>query len=259
MAGFVLLCGDEAKRWLEVQQRLLGPEPKYHAWDSPVSPFCNPAWKLAAVASDVYRSEADGPTEMGWPCRDGLADIKSYHDPLFWHLSNLGRDELILSMNWKPWTEAASPNGPALYCRCCLDAAAISDACDAMDAELSKIGPITAFSKVMAFDAHEDWAICDTEEEAHLLGGTPEFINGYFKAAGGEDYVRAWFYHWDMIGPITLDWDPQPPSKLQTTFYKLIGWPPAPYPKGGKFIGDDVDWTPAFGDRIKSTGPRTYE
>lgn len=241
---------------MDIQRRLFGDLNEPHHWDSSKSPFVLETWNHLAVSDEIIGSNGNCSDSGGWPLREGLKDIESYHDPLFWHLRNLGRDEIILSINWRFWPQATESNGPNLYCRCPLDAGAIYDACNALELdELTKIHTTMLF-KVMAFDTHEDWALYDTWEEAHLLGGTPEFIDAYYRAAGGEEFVRAWFYQWDIMGPITWDWDRPPPKEWQSKFYDFLGWPPAPYLKGRTGSSPDIDWSLTFDDRIKSTGPR---
>lgn len=255
MTAYTLISGDEAKLLVDIQRRILGVDPEPLDWSKIKSPFCADDWKILAVSGHFHDSTDTGQTGGGWPRRDGMDDIDSYLDPLFWHLRAMGRDHVIVSMNWEPWPQVFDPHGPALYCRCPLDADVIYDACYALSDELRKIGAFTTMCKVMAFDTHGDWATADTEEEAHLLGGTPEFIDGYCQAAGGEDYVRAWFYHWDIKGPITYFWNPPPPAEWQKKFYDFLGWPPAPYLKGRTGSSPDIDWSLTFGDRIKSCGP----
>jgi len=219
-------------------------------------PFSDPTWKSVLVAENFLcaKCEVDGPSYGGWPRRDGLPEIETYFDPLIWCLQKRGSDGIVFSDAWKPRLPQADPTF-ASYCHCPLDVRSISEVAAYFDPSKRPPKKGKDICGTMAFDASGEWAAadCGLLEQYHVLGGTPEFVEQYCETAGGEEYVRAWFYHWDIW--TYTDWqDDGTPHSWQKKFYDLVGWPYPIYPK--EAYGDsDIDWTPTFGDKIKSCGP----
>ncbi len=256
-----LITGEAARPLSARRHRLVRHTDIPHPWGCTISPFLDETWRLVPVADWVSGFESmciNGIEcgEGGWPQRGDLPDLERNLDVLMWHLKRLGRDRVIVSHELKLVPDIVAEDR-SQYCVCPADAKAVHEAC----VELAGFGFRSAsgqhsIEKFILFDEHEDWSAVDSEGERHFLGGTPEFIEGYCETAGGEEFVRAWFYWWDIIGPITTDWEPFPPSPGQKAIYDLVGWPIAPY---ADLKDGDIDWAPTFGDRIKSCGPRTWE
>lgn len=221
------------------------------------SPFAEPDWKIVPVAGRIYCEKVEGPDSAGWPVRDGLPDIETYLDPLIWCLRKRSCREIVIYTNSRFQPLNPAKKIPQLFCRCEPEIESIKEACEYLHVERDGRELTTHIEEFMAFDESGEWAMIDNIEDFHFLGGTPEFMARYFEAAGGEDYVRAWFYHWDIVGPISYENQDGQPRAYQKTLYDLVGWPYPPYPVGGLFDGDDLDWSPVFGDRIKSGGPGT--
>ena len=251
MSSFTPVTGDEAAHWAAVRNRLLRPMsgPEYPVYTS--LPFSDPSWQAALVTHNLAEAHtAEGPKSGGWPRRDGMRDIENCNDPLMWCLQDRGCREIVLTIEWQRPRPVKDGKTPVFYCRCTPDLESLYDVAWFFENQekdckrgMGFYGPV-----MIAFDESEEWAIADGKEEFHLLGGTPAFIQQYFDAAGGEDYVRAWYYHWEMWNITEIDHGP---------LYDLVGWPRPVVPPGGLYAntGGDIDWTPMFGDRIKSCGP----
>ena len=253
MSSFTPITGDEETHWAEVQNRLLRPMdgPAYPTYTA--LPFADPSWQSVLVTHTFgWPHQTEGPESGGWPRRDWMRDIGNYNDPLIWCLAERGCQEIVLTIEWRRPRPVAEGKHPVLYCRCTPDLEALYGAAHFLRLQEAdcrwSLGPDSAV--MIAFDAGEEWATADGMEEYHLLGGTSEFIRQYFDAAGGEDYVRAWYYHWEMWNVTEIDHGP---------LYDLVGWPRPVPPAAGLYAnsGGDIDWRPMFGDRIKSCGPDT--
>lgn len=253
MPDFTPITGPETAHWADVRNRLLRPMdgPEYPSYTS--LPFADPSWRSVLVTYNLgWSHQAEGPNSGGWPQRDGMPDITNYNDPLIWCLRKRRCEEIILTIEWQRPRPVKEGKSPALYCRCEPDLESIYDAAVFLGRQEAECRWTMGFygPAMIAFDSSEEWAIADGKEEYHLLGGTQKFIREYFDAAGGEDYVRAWYYHWDMWNISEIDHGP---------LYDLVGWPRPVPPQGGLFAnsGADIDWSPMFGNRIKSQGPET--
>lgn len=142
---------------------------------------------------------------------------------------------------------------PVLYARCAANVSAINHLAFFFEEESRKIKSLYSYDlpSLTAFDDTQEWMVADAQEEAHVLGGTTEFIHQYYEAAGGEEYVRAWYYHSEIGHLKEID---------HKVLYDMAGWPHPVYPDGKHLFGDDIDWAPMFGARIRSWGPGlTYD
>lgn len=253
MALYTLLTDpDEVAHWSAVRKRLIKPlnmpeDPTYSA-----SPFANPDWPVVLVANK-FRGYEDindetGRLSGGWPRRDGMRDIKSYCDPFVWCMEARGCSEFIISTEWENMRFADGQEPPPMYARCAADVDAINQLAFFFQNDSWIYRSLNAYDlpSLTAFDATEEWMVADAQEEAHVLGGTREFIDQYYEAAGGEDYVRAWYYHSEMGRMKEIN---------HKVLYDMAGWPHPVLHKESRYIGDDIDWAPMFGDRIKSCGP----
>ena len=253
----VITDPDEVAHWSAVRRKLIKPldmpeDPTYST-----SPFANPDWTVVLVANK-FRGYADindetGRLSGGWPRRDGIRDIKSYCDPFIWCLEARGCSEFIVSTEWENIRFAEDQDPPVLYARCAANVSAINHLGFFFEEESRKIKSLNHYDlpSLTAFDDTQEWMVVDAQEEAHVIGGTNEFIKQYYEAAGGEEYVRAWYYHSEIGHLKEID---------HKVLYDMAGWPHPVYPDGKHIFGDDIDWEPMFGDRIKSWGPGlTYD
>lgn len=259
MAGFSLIEGSARDDMVELRNRLVVSIPNDGLWwMGEGSPFINDDWKAVLVpwgfygATRINAGRESGPSlvDGGWPSREGLPEISAFVDPLIWCLEARGCQEIIITNDRgvQPEDHNNGNEVPPLYFRVKLDARAMARVC----VECDLVNPGLYSFKVLVFDATGEWASCDYFDDDHLIGGTSEFIEQYYAAAGGEEYVRAWYYHYnlknDYVGPGRYG-SPE-------DFYSVTGWPPPIYPES-RFVlrHQDIDWTPMFGDRIKSCGP----
>ena len=257
--GIVPIRGEEAAKWAALQKKLIKPYQFVPLNNVPGSPFVDPAWRMVAIGDSFIQaaSKLSNEAEISWPIRGDLSDITTYLDPLFWCLKKRGVNEIIISLDWDRPAEPANDTitDPALYYRCPLDAEIIENAHDHLEC-FPYPADYNLDHSVMVFDASGDWAIIDFDwdAEAHILGGTPEFIQEYYDAAGGEHFVRAWFYL-EEFKSTEIHWDVPHPTQFQLAFYKRLGWPPPIYPE----VYDTetlVDWEGMFGGKIKAQGPK---
>lgn len=249
MTNFTPIKGDEAKHWAEVRKRLLRPD--LDPWDYngyETSPFTDTSWQIVPIPERFCAPEVYGAESGGWPQRGDLPEITAYTDPLIWCLTARGCKEVIITNDWHQPAKIKPGKDPALYVCCDVALNTMQDARYFSYKEHFEGVEGMYANFHMAFDASGEWAVVDGVEFHHLLGGTPDFIKQYCEAAGGEDYVRAWYYHFDLWS--MKDYPPE-------YIYNLCGWPPPVPPEGGLWFnsGGDIDWTPMFGDRIKSCGP----
>ena len=251
--------GEEAAKWAALQKTLIKPYRLVPVNEDQESPFVDSSWQLVAVGGSFTTAawRISHETQINWPVRADLPDITTRLDPLFWCLKKRGVDEVIISLDWDRPAEPANKSitDPALFYRCPLDAEVIEDTRDHF--ECNTFPPdYCGNHAVMVFDSSGDWAIIDIDwnSEAHILGGTPDFIQEYYDAAGGEHYVRAWRYLHEFGNTETV-WDQPYPSEWQLAHYNKIGWPPPIYPDATYKSGSTlVDWEGMFGGKIKARG-----
>ena len=249
MTTFTPITGNDQERLREAALRLLDiPRAGYFPPDNDLL-FLDPSWKCVPVAENIYAATTYcmGPDQGGWPDRGDLPHIQGYLDPLLWCLRDRGCPEVFISNGWFPDGKQRPNTDETRSCRATPDPQSIGAACE-------YVVP-GGWQRFIMFDATEEWAIVDTWEDEHLLGGTPQFMDQYMAAAGGEDWVRAWYYHFD-IWWYTYWKDDGSPDDYMRACYDLAGWPYPVYPPDHRVPwGGDTDWTPMFGDRITSCGP----
>lgn len=270
MSKFTPIYGKASKEWEEAQLRL-NPGKLWGMFCDSVVPssrltsaLSERGWKAILLAEDLFvhdYTRKDFPTEPTWPVKKCAPMIRSHFEPLLWGLKNLGRDRLILSNCVDPG-EIDLPDSVPAYCSVPLDIEAFHDACMFLQSEEAMRGPDGRFVDGLAiiedmmctFDSSEDWFIVAGYEAGKLLVGTPEVVDAYCEAAGGEDIVRAYYYHWEMVIPTTWIVKTGKPSEYFARLYDLVGWPYPIYPKSAEFSRYGIDWSLMFGDRITSYG-----
>jgi len=273
MAGYTRLTGPQLDRAVDLFNRLYRRERVYPCLTRDadgVGPFADPAWRVTFIPFSVlmgidttsaYYNERLGQRDWsGWPVGDGLPEIKGYMEPLLWCLKKRDEDLILFSEAGKTKMSSESEwrDVPPQATRCSPDVDSLNavfweDAYPgSLDIWVSKVfGPSGDWALDAAFDPYEI--------EEQFLGGTPAFIEEYYAACGGEDNARAWAYHYDIMhGLRPTECDGQPDGWFQQV-YNLVGWPYPTYPKGKHgtiFKGEEIDWSPMFGDRFRSAGPR---
>lgn len=253
-----LIEGTRRDDMVTMRNRLFVPDPREKLWpfDRQESPFADGLWKCILVPEDFYDATFGDDDRYGlplrrsggWPQRNGMRDINTHMDPLIWCLEHRGCDSIVVTNDWE---STHNTTVPSVYFRVALNLESISAACRACEQARPKDWPY----RVLAFDTSGEWASCDYFDDDHLIGGTSEFIEQYHAAAGGEDFVRAWYYHWNLTNLLSGPNEHGSPE----SYYGHTGWPPPVYPEDSHYgcvlMGEDIDWTPMFGDRIKSCGP----
>lgn len=265
--------GKHARKFAEIRNRLV-LSGFSSPWDEGFrSPFRNPNWHVVLVGANLGIDHGNTRVlfddDPSWPDRGDLPPMQTYDDPLFWCLEKRKSNHMIVTRDRVEGDfDWAVKHNAVIYCACAPDMESIDAANIFMEGNVYNVsdnrwlngdGTIASFggAEVIAFDESEEWATYDLGYELpHLLGGTPTFIRQYIDAAGGEDHVRAVFYHWDVKGWMTLDWD-NAPCLHQRNLYALAGWPPPNYASIERDwkVDRPIDWSPMFGNRIKSIGP----
>jgi|GEM_PF-1930415 len=246
--------GPEKERLSGIRRRLVkafgnGPPSVGHR----SSPFVQSSWKMVLVPRLLGQGffEADRDEHGGWPLREPpLPVLEQFSDPLLWCLKNRKSETMVLTSDWPAVDVTWQSSNKILYCQSPLRLDELDYTVDLFyECGFRSLMMGVTSRSIIAFDESEDWAIADGFDEYHILGGTPEFIDQYYAAAGGEEYVRAWYYHQWLIHKKWFDED-------HRSLVDLVGWPQPVWPaNGGPYGEDDIDWTPMFGDRIKSCGP----
>lgn len=253
MPEYSLIYADQSRELEEAQKRFLPRDLIDALNELDKEALVARGWKSLLLPGD-FSLEAKPYNDPNWPVKDGAPEMFSFYEPLFWWLQNQGRREVILS-HWYELFEGRYPAESALFCLCPLDARLIIEAREALE-RATPGGRSMIIGHLLLFDAHGDWVVTGTKGEGYLLSGDPAVIDGYYEAAGGEDIVRAHFYHYEMH--IETDWDLETgkPLPYHAKLYDFVGWPYPVYPKEYNDLWDKgLDWSPMFGDRIRSIGP----
>jgi hypothetical protein len=276
MPSFEQIKGEEERRVSGIRKRIYQKFGQYTSIVTDVDPIPDPTWQKVWIGEcliDTIVSKIYARNMGGWPRRDGLPEIESRLDPLLWCLRARGREDFIITNDLcadeGPEGKPACPQ----YYRCALDMESIRGAVTEMgqNSRAYTGNPHQGSDDYpeIAFDDTAEWVLADDGHldcPQQLLAGTPEFMNQYVDAAGGEDYVRAWFYHYDIheYNNDAREEYVQSGFKKRNPYcdfiekkYAYVGWPVpwALYPPDGPWEGYDTDWTPMFEDRIKSSGP----
>lgn len=254
MPDYTLIYADQAQELEEAQMRLLPPDLVDALYDLDKEVLDARGWKSLLLPDD-FRLEARPYGDPNWPVKDGAPEKFSFYEPLFRWLQRQGRREVIVSIWPGDDAEFPEPNDYAYFCRCPLDARLIIDAYKALTDAAPRLRAMI-LGEMLLFDARGDWISVGTRGEGYLLCGDPAVIDGYYEAAGGEDIVRAYYYHYEMH--IETDWTEETglPLPYQAKLYDFVGWPYPVYPKKHNDLWrKGLDWSPMFGDRIRSIGP----
>lgn len=250
MVQFTPVYGEDAIPLIEVQKNLASREGctgRY--WRVGNDPLIHTDWHKVLIGYELHDAIFWGHQgETGWPQRPDLPDMKHNIDPLLWCLRDLGRTELVLACHPEVDPTVVNDDKTAYFIRCSTDIASVHAACEFYGKQEK-----TSAYGILAFDPYGDWVIVDGDEDWMMLAGTPEFIKQYNDSAGGEEYVRAWFYQHDILHDTDWDEDTGLPNKYTAMLYDYVGWPYPVYPKD-RYLDEDIDWSPMFGDRIKSSG-----
>lgn len=258
--SFSLIEGSEREQMIALRNRLFVPCPHEELWSysKQETPFVDSTWKKTlvpdsfrfAMDDDAGREGLPMSSKNGWPQRNGMRDTDTYMDPLIWCLESRDDEDVIITNDWGSDSHACGyvDTATALYFRSASNIVSMQAACDACAEGF--------WSRFMVFGSSGDWASCDYFDDDHLIGGTPKFIEHYYAAAGGEEYVRAWYYQYNLTDVLSGPGE----HGSREDYYGHTDWPLPVYPEDEYYKwGEDIDWAPMFGDRIKSCGPGMTE
>jgi hypothetical protein len=223
-----LTYADFKTRWEPVRRRIFVEEPSSYF----VFPFLDPSWEVLPIPNDPTRL----PSPESWLeyCTD--TDVHDEYEPLFATLRERGVDTMIL---WPvdQWLTAESyaTGDPSKYEQTVFPFE-VSPTREAMDAVLMDKG-FDANQHPSYFSAEADWGLQTFWEEVSVLAGTPDFMNCFYRHAGGRDTVRQRFIDYDVGAawafahfPRTDKGRPYEPDEYpyddapRKEFYDMIGW-----------------------------------
>lgn len=248
MSSYIVTDPADDKRLRALLDSLFQNRGKGWLWSADNDPLVHRDWQKVWAASELGVLDFPLDDEPDWPARPGLPDITSYIDPLLWCLRDLGRTDVVLYVDVPLYTETRDVLNQPVFCRCKATLA------DIEAAEASLRPSYTYCSTTAIFDDTGDWLAFNGIEHNHFVAGTPAFIAQYYDSAGGEEYVRAWLYHWNTWHHTIWDRETGLPHESEMLSYDWVGWPYPVYPKTG-LHGEQIDWSKTFGDKIKSRGP----
>lgn len=203
-----LSLDDLGSRWMPVFQRIfIENVTGYYTL-----PFRDSSWELAPIPYD--------PTNLGSPV----------------HWSDYEQEEYSY-YEFQPLLDALVERGTNLVC-----------IMDTMGDNHFEIKPsVTALKAAMKdpdfppiriqsyFSAEADWGLQTFWEEVSLLGGTPEFMESFYRHAGGREAVRQRFIDYDVGCAWALAHYPRSDLPCEPDeypyndgpredFYNMIGW-----------------------------------
>ncbi|MBO6518705.1 MAG: hypothetical protein JJ900_11765 [Rhodospirillales bacterium] len=247
MTGITPVFARQSQELEEAQKRLLPAGPTRGLWEGDASLLTERGWKAVLLPADFEWSGVMD-DEPNWPGKEGVPEITSYYEPLMNCLKRLGRNEFIMSAEWAP-TEEKRPDDEAWYCRCPADPRKLHEAYEYLKTHVPGID-------MCAFDGHEDWAVTGNYEMGYLLIAEPPIIETYCEVAGGEDLLRAWYYHYEMNVETYWNEETGMPNPAMARVYDMLGWPYPVYPERHNDFWDKAyDWSLMCGNKIRSMVP----
>tara|TARA_R110000787_G_scaffold63679_11_gene144192 strand:- start:294760 stop:295407 length:648 start_codon:yes stop_codon:yes gene_type:complete len=193
-------------------------------------------------------------TYSDFPVKAGMPRSPSNFQPLLGGLARLGRDKLIISRFEHPG-EVEIAADECGYIECPPDVETFHAACDFFLCDAPPFKGEFIPGEYFAFDLHEDWVVKTEYECGCLLAGSPEVIEACYLAAGGEDIVRARYYHYEICDSTHFDEENLVPCEYQAKRYDMVGWPYPVYPNYRLYYDAKIDWSAMFDDTITSIGP----
>ncbi len=248
-------------RLRELRNRVFKPDTRC-LWGGPdiepEPPFVDPAWKGILLPTSIgsWESGMDPAPGMlhirsntvewfdGFPRRDGLPELRSWTDPLIWCLEKRDADCLVLTNDSIPAEDYESLHDrPPSYGVVTPDNKGIDDGFNEF---VRLFGKSIQDQPILMFDPSGDWGLADFEEADFLVGATPKFYDQYCEVAGGEHFVKAWYYFYCITDMIS-----GPHDYGSEHYFSMTDW-------SSYFIDlhifefkRPIDWAAEFGDKIK--------
>ncbi len=200
---------SEYLHWEPVRQRIFAGRPD----GTFVFPFTLRSWEVVPIPNHPTSRKSPA----SWLDYDGTPAVFDEYAPLFRFLHGRGTRSIV----------AWSPDSPAFTL-------------SPTRAEISELLWTDGFCDVCHpsyFSAEADWGLQTFWEEVSVLGGTPDFMDGFYRHAGGRDTVRQRFIDYDVGCAWALSHYQISPENLpvpaggypfddapRKSFYDMIGW-----------------------------------
>ncbi|MBC7951816.1 MAG: hypothetical protein H7Z12_08385 [Rhodospirillaceae bacterium] len=182
---------DYKARWEPVRRRIFVEKPSPYF----VFPFLDPAWEVLPIPNDPTRL----PSPESWLNYEGAPDVHDEYAPLFATLRERGVDRMMLwPVDRFVTSESYATGDPSKYVPIVFPFE-VSPTREAMAAVLRDKG-FDANSHPSYFSAKADWGLQTFWEEVSILAGTPDFMECFYRHAGGRDTVRQRFIDYDVGG-----------------------------------------------------------
>ena len=189
------------------------------------SPFVDPSWRSVPMPLNPFWTD-DTP---GLARPDDYPPIEpyfpDYYQPLFLTLAEFGIDQMVTGVANDGWFE-------------------ISATREGVDEETP---PSANYRMYEFYSAEGNWGlICDWEDVA-MLGGTPEFMEAFYRIGGGERAVQARFLYFLLAQGAGY-----PQGIAFTPKYYLTRWPliymyqQAGWPFPNRWVcyaEEEIDWS----------------
>ncbi|WP_316978369.1 hypothetical protein [Shumkonia mesophila] len=221
--------------WRPIRDRIIKPIAEVGAEESP---FADPSWRSLPIpfnplyclnhSPGLKRSKEFPPVEPYFA---------SYYEPLFLTLAEFGIDHMIVDGIMS--RRSGDLWGQADYCRLQVypSVEAMIDVSDHLD----PLEPMGVFSR------DGSWGLVCDFDALTMLGGTPEFIDTFYRIAGGERAVRARYLYFQLDDGCSL-----PYGRLFSHDFYLSRWPlvrmyeQAGWPLPNRWWvwqGEKIDWS----------------
>jgi hypothetical protein len=197
-----------------------------------VFPFRHRSWEVLPIPN--YPTSLFGP--LSWLDYNGKCDVYDEFEPLFATLRERGVEKMVLCPAEQQLTpESVATGDPARY-EYYYAPFEVSPTGEGISAILRDDG-FSENTHPSYFSAEADWGLQTFWDGVSVLAGTPDFMNCFYRHAGGRDTVRQRFIDYDVGGawyfsqfegagksrpydPDEYPFDDAPRKE----FYDMIGW-----------------------------------
>ena len=225
-----LLSKEEFDRdWLAIGRRVVGCD-GFGGWQVPaVSPFAHTEWQVVLMEDSpispgsVIQEFWDGCPETSYPTALKLEHV---YEPLMRTLRDRGTTEICLVDETLSYDQRPHP----------LVIPPIESDLGFASKEFSWARPC------LVIDRSADWGLACYYDRFSLLGGTAEFMKGFFANAGGERAVQLRFYWF-------ADTDAEP---LPVEIFEICGWEPPEYSRFRFLDGEEIfEYAPLWWNEMR--------
>ncbi len=229
------------REWRPVRNRLFREDG--HAGDKE-SPFLDSSWRSVPMPSFPfcgYFGLGDGTRPDEFPPVEPF--VKDHYEPLYLTLAEFGIDHIVVDICDEGFfTTQGGKSGRYYPMLLSPTVEAFREAnnqpCVFFDTD---IAPLKMYSR------EATWGLSHIWEDCTLLGGTPEFIETFYRIVGGERAARARYLYFQLAGGCALPYgemfsrDYYMTRKPLTHMYDQAGWP---WPnRWSCWSNEKIDWS----------------